>query len=451
MIPEQRTASGELTTKLCAGRINRRTFLERAAAIGLSAAAPFALLESCSDAATTSGPLHLVWQAEYDVSSAYSLLVDEFNRRNQGRIYVTLQTGPDGTTDLFTIERNILKTQGQAVDILSVDIIYIAEFAVHKWLQPISEQRWPLRERDNYMQLPLKACTIDGQLWAVPLRSDVGLMYYRTDLVPRPPDTWEELTSMAQMLLNAKSSPESSPRYGYVWQGAQYEGLVCNFEEVLYGYGGSFFSDPFHPTEVTIDSPEARQALTMMANWIGTISPKDTDTYTEEVARNIWNNRDAIFMRNWPYAYSQSPHLGHAFDVHPMLSGGHNHSGHSALGGWQLAINAFIHPAKQEAAWEFIHYMLEPESQKTGAMVASWAMALQSIYDDQEVLNKVPLFKKLKPILASAALRPVSPNYASISAAIRFYVRQALSGGPGAVSQSMQTLAAALNQIVKSP
>jgi len=316
----------------------------------------------------------------------------------------------------------MLKARSTAVDIFSVDIIYVAEFAHQRWLQPLSESRWPRQERAKYWQIPLQACTFEGQLWAVPLRSDVGLIYYRTDFISTPPTTWEELTSTA---LTIGTQKNSHPRYGYVWQGAQYEGLVCNFDEVLHGYGGSLF-DPLHPTVVTIDSPEAKQALTTMVNWIGTISPPDTDTYTEEVTRTTWSSGNALFMRNWPYAYPDRA-LAHKFDVHPMLSGGNNHTGHSSLGGWQLAINAFIDPHKQDAAWEFIQYMLQPEAQKIGALTASWAMSLQSIYEDQDVLSNVPLYKKFKSILQTAVTRPVTPNYTDISTAIVFHVRQALA------------------------
>lgn len=423
MIPEQRLAFDELLTRLRSGRVTRRTFLERALALGLSFASALSVLESCGSS-HSSNTISLIWQGEYDPSGAYQQLVDTFNQRNQGRIHVTSQLGPDGTDDLITIERNILKARSAAVDIFSVDIIYIAEFARQQWLQPISESRWPQQERTKYLRTPLQACTFDGQLWAAPFRSDVGLIYYRTDFIPTPPTTWEELTSMARTVLARKNHPQ----YGYVWQGAQYEGLVCNFDEVLHGYGGSLFLDPLHPTVVTIDSPEARQALTTMINWIGTISPLDTDTYTEEVTRTVWGNGEALFMRNWPYAYNtQSRAIAHNFAIHPMLAGGNNHAGHSSLGGWQLAINAFIDPAKQDAAWEFIQYMLQPEAQKVGATMASWVMTLQSIYEDQEVLSKVPFYKQLNPILQTAVPRPVTPNYdADISTAIKFHIRRAL-------------------------
>jgi multiple sugar transport system substrate-binding protein len=444
MIPEQRSAFHELITWLRLGRVSRRTFLERAVTLGLSSVTALSLLESCSGSHDRT--VYVVWQTDYDPSDAYQQLVDGFNKLNQGRIQVVLQVGPYLTNDLATIERNILNAGSAAVDIFSVDIIYVAEFARKGWLQPISESRWPRQERAKYLGLPIQACTIDGQLWAVPFRSNAGLLYYRTDFIPHPPSTWEELTSMAGL------ARQDGLKYGYVWQGAEYEGLVCNFDEVLHGYGGSLFSDPFHPTVVTVDSSQARQALETMVDWIqkSKISPADTTTYTEEVTRSIWENNGALFMRNWPHAYVYSQQkLAHKFGIHSMPTGGNNTLGHSSLGGWQLAINKNIQAIQQDAAWEFIQYMLQPEAQKIGATMASWAMTLMSLYDDQEILRKVPLYGQLKPLLQTALPRPIAPNYADMSTAIVFYVRQALTG-QASVSEALRGLAAKLEQLVKS-
>ncbi len=262
-------------------------------------------------------------------------------------------------------------------------------------------------------------------MWAAPFRTDAGLIYYRTDIISTPPNSWDDLVSMA------KASAPSKARYGYVWQGAQYEGLTCDFIEVLHGYGGDVL-DPNDPTKVIINSPEALQALTQMVSWVGTVSPTAITTYMEETSRSVWQNGDAIFMRNWPYAYAlgndpASSKIAGKFDIHPMLYGGSNTTGHSCTGGWNLAINAFSSSDKQDAAWKFIHYLLGPEAQKIGATVGAWTVTLQSIYDDADVLAKQPLFRKLKPVLQTSLPRPISPKYPDISTAIQLRVHQALT------------------------
>jgi multiple sugar transport system substrate-binding protein len=303
-----------------------------------------------------------------------------------------------------------------------------------------------LSERVKYLPGPIKGCTFNGQLWAVPFRTDVGLIYYRTDIVSTPPTSWNDLVNIAL-------AQKARAKYGYVWQGAQFEGLVCNFVELVHGYGGAIL-DPADPTRVTVNSPEAIQALTEMVSWIGTITPPDViKYYKEDNGPTTWENGNAIFLRSWPRVYAvandptQSSVVG-KFDVHPMLyDPAHANIGHSCIGGWQLAINAFISDEKKAAAWEFIKYMLTYDVQKMGAMGASWAVTLQSIYDDPEVLQKVPLFKQLKPILQTALPRPVTPKYTDVTQAIQLHVHQALEGTKSP-ADALNELAAELTKIV---
>ncbi|HEX3641163.1 MAG TPA: ABC transporter substrate-binding protein [Ktedonobacteraceae bacterium] len=443
MYPEQRTAFDEVLTKWRGGRMTRRTFLERASAIGLSSVAMTSLLESCSNEHT----IELVWQSEFDLSGTYQKLVDDFNRTNRDTIHVTIHSIQSGTNDLTVIERNMFRAHSTAVDIYSVDIVNIPEFASQQWITPIRESQWSAQERAKYLSPPLEACTFNGEIWAAPYRTDVGLIYYRTDLVDAPPSTWDDLTTVSQQVLS-KAHPQEL-KYGYVWQASQYEGLVCNFDEVLHGYGGSIL-DPKDSTQVTVDSQQARQALTTLVNWTTSISPPNITIYTEEITRQTWESGQAIFMRNWPYAYvnaEQSP-MANKFAIHSMLYGGTNTIGHASIGGWQLAINSFIDPEKQAAAWKFIQYMLSQEAQEKGAQNASWLVTLRSIYEDVSIQNKIPLFKEIGPILQTALPRPITPSYEAVSQAIRIRVRQALNGAD--VPQTLHDLAADLRPLVKS-
>jgi multiple sugar transport system substrate-binding protein len=230
------------------------------------------------------------------------------------------------------------------------------------------------------------------------------------------------------MVSMAKAGSPSKTKYGYIGQGSQYEGLVCNFVEVVHGYGGDVL-DMQDPTRVTVNSPQARAALEQMVSWVGSISPDAITTYQEEAGRNVFQNGDAVFMRNWPYAYklgndsSQSKIVG-KFDIAPIPYGGSNGVGHSAIGGWNLAINAYSNYPEQ--SWEFIKFMLEAETQKKIAIDASLTPVLLRTYDDQEVLSKQPLFGKIRPILQNALPRPVSDQYTNVSDAIQRNVYQAL-------------------------
>jgi len=429
MRAEQRQALDNILVQMRAGRMKRRTFLENALALGLTSSVAQSLLAACGGGSNSSGgngaAINVVWQGEHDLTGIYQQLVNTFNQTNKDGIHVTFINGPTDTGQLHSVFLDMLRSQSNAIDIISMDIIWPAEFALNQWTVPL-DAKWPVSERSQYLQGPIQGCTFGGKLWAAPLRTDAGLLYYRTDLISQPPQTWSELRRIAGQL-----QAKGAIKYGYVWQGAQYEGLVCDFLEVLYGYGGTVL-DPGNPRKVMINSPEAQEALTTMVGWINTISPDITVTFKEDDSRSLWQQGEAAFMRNWPIAYSlsnrpQTSKIVGKMGVHRTLFDGKNTIGHAVIGGWQLGINAFSLPHKVDAAWKFIHYMLGQEVQKALARDASIAATLKSVYTDHEVLAKNPLFKVLGEVLQTALPRPVTPNYADLSTAIQLRVHQALT------------------------
>jgi multiple sugar transport system substrate-binding protein len=444
MYLEQGEVIDEIITKIRNGRITRRTFLERAVAVGLTSTAAVSLLEACggtSNSSTGNGQTANINYIEKDTNGVYAGLVADFNKQNNG-VHVTYNANAPATTDqLLTLLTTMLRARASSYDVMPMDIIWPPEFGANGWTVPLDD-KWPASDRAKYLPAPLKGVTYNGKIWAAPYRTDAGLIYYRKDIISTPPNTWEELTSMAK-------ANSSKAKVGYLWQGAQYEGLVCDFTEVLYGYGGSVL-DPNNPKSVTVNSPEGVQALTLMKSWVGSISPPSITTYHETETLSSWTNGDAVFARNWPYMFassndpSSSKIVGKS-EVHNMLYGGSNTTGHSSLGGWQYGINAYS--KNPDAAWKFIEYMLAEPAQKTFALKLSLTSCLLGIYDDADVLKANPFFAKLKPVFASAQPRPVTPFYPDVTLAIQARVHSALVGST-TPSDALSALQSDLQAIV---
>ncbi len=419
------------TAMLDARKTTRRDFCKGVAGMGVTGGAMLSLLTSC-DAPSSStpgkssldnnaGPISIVWETEHDDIGTYSSLADTFNMTNKHGIHVTiLDVSSDKQHDDLVAT---LKAHKVSPDIISMDVIWTEEFAHNGWVIPLDDF-WPVNKRQGYLSTPLAASTYQGKLWAAPFHTDVGLLYYRTDLFQTPPTTWNEL-----MLATSDPRVKSKTRYGYGWQGKHFEGLVCNFVEVLASCGGTIL-DPHNPKLVTVNSAAARQALTIMQS-LKTISPPDILNENEEKSAAIWESGDVAFMRNWPtyiaLTYnSAKPEVALNFDVTSLPSAQPGGTTNSCLGGWGLGINAFS--KQKEAAWEFIQWMLQEDAQKFAAIDASFTVTLESIYHDQSVLGQNPLFSKLPPIIKQAQVRPRSTNYPLISQAIQDNVSSALSG-----------------------
>ena len=78
----------------------------------------------------------------------------------------------------------------------------------------------------------------EGAIYGVPWFTDAGMLYYRKDLLEQagfsePPKTWAEMEEMVK-----KVRGETGTRYGFVFQGADYEGGVVNGLEFIWSSGG---------------------------------------------------------------------------------------------------------------------------------------------------------------------------------------------------------------------
>lgn len=384
----------------------RRDFCKGVMSVGVAGSTLIPLLASCDIASSSAddgkpspvadtGPASIVWQTEHDDIGTYSSLADTFNAVNKHGIHVTVRdtSGERTHNDLV----DMLNAKQGNPDVVSMDVIWTEEFARKGWVMPL-DKLWPVNERQGYLSTPLAGSTYQGQLWAAPFRTDIGLLYYRTDLISSAPKTWDDFMRAA-----ALPQVKSKTRYSYVWQGKKFEGLVCNFVEILSSCGGNVL-DPRNPKHVTVNSSKARQALKLMQA-LKTISPPDILDQDEERSAAIWESGDAAFMRNWPAFIavtnnSGKPEVALNFDVTSLPSALPGAITSSCVGGWGLGINTFSN--HKAAAWEFIQWMLQEDAQKFAAIDASFAVTLKSVYHDQSVLGQNPLYSKLPSIIEHA-------------------------------------------------
>jgi multiple sugar transport system substrate-binding protein len=306
-----------------------------------------------------------------------------------------------------------------------MDVIWVPEFARAGWLRDLSHL-FPKGERIEFFPGPMKAVTYHNKIYAIPWYIDAGLLYYRKDLLRKyglsPPKTWQELIRTAQYIM-----PKEPGLYGFIWQGKQYEGLVCNVLEYFRSNGGGVLED----TKVVIDSDENIYSLRFMRDMIikYRVTPYLVTTAIEEPTRHIFGNGKALFMRNWPYAWNifekeGSPVKGKVgVTLLPSFLEGMSAS---TLGGWQLGINKYSkHP---ETAEKLIKFLTSPEAQKTLALTLGYKPTRKSLYKDKDLLREQPFIASLYEVFMKAKPRPVSPYYMMITQVMQPEFSAALSG-----------------------
>jgi trehalose/maltose transport system substrate-binding protein len=365
---------------------------------------------------------------------------------------VKLFTIPNSTTDILALFRQMFAAKSADLDVINVDVVWTGVIKDHlvdlkKYSKGAEKEHFPAIVANN---------TVDGKLLAMPWFTDAGLLYYRKDLLDKygvqAPATWEDLSAAAKKIQDGERAAGNADFQGFVFQAKAYEGLTCDAVEWISSYkGGNIVNDK---GDITVNNPQAVKALKMAASWVGSIAPQGVLNYAEEEARGVFQNGNAAFMRNWPYAWS----LGNGADskvkgkigVAPLPKGGADGQHAATLGGWQLAVSKYSKNA--DAAADLVMYMTSPEVQKERAIKGSYNPTIAALYKDKDVLAANPFFGSLFDVFTSAVPRPATATglkYPEVSAAFWNATHDVLSGKATA-EDSLKKLEAKLKQVKRN-
>ncbi|MDQ3568123.1 MAG: ABC transporter substrate-binding protein [Actinomycetota bacterium] len=392
---------------------SRREFL-RVGGASLARTALFGgTLAGCGGGGSDSGDL--IFSMGPDTTGNLQKLVKKFNDQNKGDFQAKYRVMPADSGQYFEQLRTQFQAGGGGVDVIGGDVIWPAQFAANGWIADVSD-RFPESERSNFLDGPIQSLIYEDKIYGVPWFTDAGMLYYRSDLLDKsgfsgPPKTWEELKEQAMKVVR-----DQGVKYGFLFQGAEYEGGTVNGLEYIWTHGG----DALDGQAVVIDSPESVAGLrTQQDMVIDGVAPQAVANYTETESQSTFLNGDAVFCRNWPYMYAlvgnpdESTIEPGQVGVAPLPVGGSQTQTVSGLGGWNMMINASSD--KPDEAWEFIQFMTNESSQKFRALEATLLPTLNSLYEDREVVENVPVIRLGAEALKSSRPRPVSPYYSDMS------------------------------------
>lgn len=364
-----------------------------------------------------------------DPNSADGLLTRLFNA-SQDEIEVEFLIQSWSTDDKHTALVTRLGAGDPNPTVFMGDVIWPAEFAAAGWVMDLTDYVSE-EELKDFLPGTIQACTYEGRLYALPSFTDAGLLYYRKDLLEKygykVPETWDELVKIA------KDISEKEGIYGFVFQGAQYEGLVCDAVEYIAGNGGAIIDEN---GKITVNSPKVIEALQFMHDMIYKykIAPESVLSFMEEDARTTFQQGKAVFMRNWPYCNSptnlnspQSAVRG-KFGMAPMPRGPRGKSGAATLGGWNIFINNFASKEEKEAAIKFAKFLTSETAQVIRAIIGGNSPTRISVYSNPAALKANPSLKDYYPIMINAVPRPVTPWYAEITDVMQEEFHAALTG-----------------------
>ncbi len=343
-------------------------------------------------------------------------IIEEFERETRIKVKIIRQASDTDLRRQHLIMS--LMSKNEDPDLFLMDVAWLVQFIDSGWLLPLEGGA------KGFMKGALNVAKRKGKLYALPVNIDCALLYYRRDLIDKynckVPETWEELKDCALRIMD-KEKREEKPFYGFIWQGAQYEGLVCVFAEFITSHGGNFED---------IYSDRNIKALNFMRDLIHKYRISPPDTYTsmkEEEVRLIFQSGFALFERNWPYAYrlhnSEDSKVKGKVGVTliPRSEGGRHAS---CLGGWYIGISSYS-DRKREAI-KLLRFITSYETQKKFVLKLGWNSAREDVM--REMIKREEHLEIVRKSCEYAVARPLKPYYSLVSSVLQRYINSAISG-----------------------
>jgi trehalose/maltose transport system substrate-binding protein len=370
--------------------------------------------------------------------------LDEFTRTTG--IGVDLVPSWGSSAEQLYQTSKLLELRANPPDVYLIDVVWPGT------LGPDLLDLTPYAGSDVREQLPalVKNDTVQGRLVSLPFYVNVGMLYYRTDLLKKygfqkPPATWDELSAMSARIQQGERAAGNPDFWGFVWQGAAYEGLTCDALEWQDSFGGGRIIEP--DGTISVNNPRAVEAFRKAASWVGTISPKSVLSYTETDSLAVFRAGNAAFLRHWSGALSPSrlddaPIHGR-FDVTLLPAGPHGRA--QAVGGFHLAVGRYsAHP--RESA-QLVLYLTSSQVQMRRAVNGGYLPTIPRLYAKPELLQVLPSAAALRNTGERTwVVRPstvAGAQYAAVSKAYYTAVHDILSSrkeSTGALAQLETTL-----------
>jgi multiple sugar transport system substrate-binding protein len=396
----------------------------------VSAVLAAAALSACGSSGGGSGPVTLNFYLYPDGSGATEQAISNCDAQSNGAYKISYQRLPQAADGQRQQMVRRLAAHDTTIDILGLDVTWEAEFAQAGWIEPWTGDNLA-QAQDGTLKPALETAMWNGQLYAVPDNTNTQLLWYRSDLVPKPPATWAEMIADAEQL-----AKQGKPHYIEI-QGAQYEGATVWFNTMVNSAGGTVLNA--NATSPTLGAP-AVQALTIMKQLATSVAADPSlSVQMENQNRLAMEAGTAAFELNYPFVYpamkADNPQLFKVFKWAPYPSVTPGTPAKVTIGGIDLAVSAYSQ--HQDLAFKAALCLRDAQNQLIGATVGGVPPTIESLYNNPKLFADYPFHADILLALQNASVRPKAPVYQVVSIDISHLISPPSGINPAGTASSM--------------
>lgn len=386
---------------------------------------------------TGDGVTTIRFSFDQGVGEPTQTMVDQFNE-SQDEIFVETVILPQDANAVHDDFVNKLATGDTSVDVMALDVVYVAEFASAGWLEDLGTY-FDDAYLSEFLPGPVEGARYDGTLAALPWFSNASVQFYRSDVleelgadVPTTYAGWEALAEQAQGV--------GEVEYLASFQASLSEAMVTNWLEFIWNSGGEVFSAD---GSFDFDSAANIDGTETMRRWVEEYAPAGVTTYAEPESEQVFLDGKSLMLRSWSGTWSvlnrEGSKVAGNVGATTLPVANEGDTPYSALGGLDLVINGAIDDSQKEAAAEFLRYMTSFETQKEFTLIAAQPPVIQAVYSDPDVLAEIPFYEQFFDVIMNGRSRPSFPDYGQLTDAMQRNVHGALTGNTS-VESALTTL-----------
>src|SRR3954452_10932744 len=373
----------------------------------------------------------ITWYARPESGGSTVQAAKNCTEQSNGRYRIEISPLPaDATQQREQLVRR-LAANDSGIDLISMDVVWTAEFAGAKWIVP-----WSLKDasriRQGVIPAVLKTGQFHGRMYGAPLNTGSQLLWYRKDLVPQPPKTWDEMIDMASKLPSSQNKIEV--------QAARYEGYTVWFNSLLASAGGKMLSGPEKPSLAEGPAVKALSIIKRLAS--SPAADPSMSNQREDTADQVFNAGKAAFMVNYPFVYaaakSDAPEVFQNLGVALWPRVDPNEPSHVTLGGFNLGVGAYTKQPK--LAYAAAKCLLDDKRALLRATKDGLPPVKESLYSDEKFRKANPFADLLLQTFRDGSSRPVSPAYNDISLAVQGTIHPPRSIDPKSDVKALRNL-----------
>lgn len=234
------------------------------------------------------------------------------------------------------------------------------------WLESIDE--WMEADgisMDRYPPAFAKSAQYEGETKGFPLRAHAQLMFYRKDLIPEPPTTWDDVIRIGKELQEA--GEDISPLALYFNNDGNRQNLFIwlNF---LWAAGGDVFDADGRPAWTSEEALKASEDYIALHTEAKVTNPASL-SFVEQDARQSFMQGKSAMIPVWWWAYSSmiNPEQSTLTADQVAFAGMPAYGEKAVTYAISMPFSVSSYSKNKEASWEFLKWLSNPDLEKRNA------------------------------------------------------------------------------------